>query len=190
MWDLPGPGMEPWSPALVGGFFTTEPPGKPLKEIQDMQILWMSSWLVILICLILPIRMVNVLLQYTPPTDVSKSFEIPGSQERNLRTPVKKKDGHKVSQRQLRILTGHYFSYSASPKHSELGSWCVVKHSHISRVPLWHPVTSATGARRLELESGVLPNRMVTAWAQERPIEFSLQTSPQFKRVQNVWLKL
>ena len=27
--DLPNPGMEPASPALAGGFFTTEPPGKP-----------------------------------------------------------------------------------------------------------------------------------------------------------------
>ena len=27
--DLPDPGMEPGSPALVGGFFTTAPPGKP-----------------------------------------------------------------------------------------------------------------------------------------------------------------
>ena len=27
--DLPKPGMEPKSPALAGGFFTTEPPGKP-----------------------------------------------------------------------------------------------------------------------------------------------------------------
>ena len=27
--DLPNPGMEPLSPALAGGFFTTEPPGKP-----------------------------------------------------------------------------------------------------------------------------------------------------------------
>ena len=26
--DLPDPGTEPASPALVGGFFTTEPPGK------------------------------------------------------------------------------------------------------------------------------------------------------------------
>ena len=26
--DLPHPGMEPTSPALAGGFFTTEPPGK------------------------------------------------------------------------------------------------------------------------------------------------------------------
>ena len=27
--DLPDPGMEPGSPALAGGFFTTEPPGEP-----------------------------------------------------------------------------------------------------------------------------------------------------------------
>ena len=27
--DLSGPGIEPVSPALAGGFFTTEPPGKP-----------------------------------------------------------------------------------------------------------------------------------------------------------------
>ena len=33
MWDLPGSGIEPMSPALAGGFFTTEPPGKPLKLI-------------------------------------------------------------------------------------------------------------------------------------------------------------
>ena len=29
MWDLPGPGLEPMSPALAGGFLTTVPPGKP-----------------------------------------------------------------------------------------------------------------------------------------------------------------
>ena len=34
MWDLPGSGMEPLSPALAGGFFTTEPPGQP----------WMHIW--------------------------------------------------------------------------------------------------------------------------------------------------
>ena len=27
--DLPDPGAEPMSPTLAGGFFTTEPPGKP-----------------------------------------------------------------------------------------------------------------------------------------------------------------
>ena len=30
MWDLPGPGPEPVSPALAGGFLTTVPPGKSL----------------------------------------------------------------------------------------------------------------------------------------------------------------
>ena len=29
--DLPSPGIEPTSPALAGGFFTTEPPGKPYE---------------------------------------------------------------------------------------------------------------------------------------------------------------
>ena len=28
--DLPDPEIKPSSPALAGGFFTTEPPGKPL----------------------------------------------------------------------------------------------------------------------------------------------------------------
>ena len=28
MWDLPGPGLEPMSPALASGFLTTAPPGK------------------------------------------------------------------------------------------------------------------------------------------------------------------
>ena len=28
MWDLPGPGIEPMSPALAGGFFATEPHGR------------------------------------------------------------------------------------------------------------------------------------------------------------------
>ena len=30
MWDLPGPGLEPMSPELAGGFLTTVPPGKSL----------------------------------------------------------------------------------------------------------------------------------------------------------------
>ena len=32
MWDLPGPGLEPVSPALAGGFFTIAPPRKPLDR--------------------------------------------------------------------------------------------------------------------------------------------------------------
>ena len=32
--DLPDPGIEPKSPALSGGSFTTEPPGKPASRKQ------------------------------------------------------------------------------------------------------------------------------------------------------------
>ena len=31
MWDLPGSWIEPMSPELAGGFFTTEPPGRPIR---------------------------------------------------------------------------------------------------------------------------------------------------------------
>ena len=33
MWDLPGPGLEPVSPALAGGFLTTAPPRKPKHKV-------------------------------------------------------------------------------------------------------------------------------------------------------------
>ena len=40
MWDPPGPGIEPVSPALAGGFLTTGPPGKslslPFKESWEL----------------------------------------------------------------------------------------------------------------------------------------------------------
>ena len=32
MWDLPGPGLEPMSPALAGGFLSTAPPEKSLMK--------------------------------------------------------------------------------------------------------------------------------------------------------------
>ena len=35
--DIPDPGIEPTSPALAGGFFTTEPPGKP-SRFEKLQI--------------------------------------------------------------------------------------------------------------------------------------------------------
>ena len=52
MWDLPESGIEPMSPALAGGFFTTEPPGKPshclLKYIHSYSKLnsltYMKQW--------------------------------------------------------------------------------------------------------------------------------------------------
>ena len=41
MWDLPGPGLEPVSPALAGGFLTTVPPGKSLPG--DISVRWASA---------------------------------------------------------------------------------------------------------------------------------------------------
>ena len=38
--DLPGPGIKPTSlasPALAGGFFTTEPPGKPKATMPQLK---------------------------------------------------------------------------------------------------------------------------------------------------------
>ena len=35
MWDLPGPGIESVSPAFSDGFFTTEPPRKPMAFISE-----------------------------------------------------------------------------------------------------------------------------------------------------------
>jgi len=36
--DLPNPGIEPMSPALVGRFFTAEPSGKPGKSSRQVEI--------------------------------------------------------------------------------------------------------------------------------------------------------
>ena len=33
--DLPDPGIKPVSPALAGGFFATEPPGKPMSGLDE-----------------------------------------------------------------------------------------------------------------------------------------------------------
>ena len=52
MWDLPGPGLEPVSTALAGGFLTTAPPGKPQwlifnarGERADVQHIWVRGHL-------------------------------------------------------------------------------------------------------------------------------------------------
>ena len=45
VWDLPGPGIKPMSPALAGWFFTTKPPGKPTNT-------WLFSVFFILIILL------------------------------------------------------------------------------------------------------------------------------------------
>ena len=38
MWDIPGPGLEPVSPALAGRFLTTVPPGEPWLQL--LSIVW------------------------------------------------------------------------------------------------------------------------------------------------------
>ena len=43
MWDPPGPGIEPVSPALAGGFLTTVPPGKSLKGFFKVAVLKVES---------------------------------------------------------------------------------------------------------------------------------------------------
>ena len=59
MLDIPGPGIEPMSPALAGGFSTTAPPGKPLpfvilRESQGWAPVWhMVSTVIIIICSII-----------------------------------------------------------------------------------------------------------------------------------------
>ena len=46
MWDLPGPGLEPVSPALAGGFLTTVPPGKSPEEILKVSNKIVYAWYV------------------------------------------------------------------------------------------------------------------------------------------------
>ena len=46
MWDLPGPGLKPVSPALAGGFLTTAPSGKSLKCIFDLRYFQLNDWFI------------------------------------------------------------------------------------------------------------------------------------------------
>ena len=47
MWDLPGPGLKPVSPALAGGFLTTVPPGKSLSLSY-----YMAVFVLIMFCIL------------------------------------------------------------------------------------------------------------------------------------------
>ena len=47
--DLPSPGIEPMSPALTGGFFTSAPPGKPF--------LWLVQFTIITLRLFISTRL-------------------------------------------------------------------------------------------------------------------------------------
>ena len=44
VWGLPRPGTQPVSPALMGGFLTPEPPGKPCPRILLNTFLLFFSW--------------------------------------------------------------------------------------------------------------------------------------------------
>ena len=59
--DLPNPGMEPMSPALAGGFFTTEPPGKPIESLHNTYYLFMG-WNLEISILFPPSEVVKALL--------------------------------------------------------------------------------------------------------------------------------
>ena len=53
--DLPNPGIEPAPPALAGGFFTTEPPGKPTPNRKPLTVIsippFPSLWQPLIYCL-------------------------------------------------------------------------------------------------------------------------------------------
>ena len=57
MWGLPGSGIKPMSPALAGGFFTREPPGKAAQGLLFL-FLVLLHWLELLI--LFWIRVVSV----------------------------------------------------------------------------------------------------------------------------------
>ena len=50
MWDLPGSGIEPTSPALAGGFFTTEPPGEPRSIVSSSSCVCSVTQLCLILC--------------------------------------------------------------------------------------------------------------------------------------------
>ena len=70
MWDLPGPGLEPVSPALAGRFLPSAPPGKPLLGILkqhwfhfvDFQKAATSQRSLSMFCLPLPTSFISSLL--------------------------------------------------------------------------------------------------------------------------------
>ena len=47
--DLPGPRIKPLFPALAGGFFTTEPPGKPTLLITQACLLFPTTVVVVIL---------------------------------------------------------------------------------------------------------------------------------------------
>ena len=52
MWDPPGPGLQPVSPALAGRFSTTVPPGKPHENCLLSKIVYCLSPFIIIYTLV------------------------------------------------------------------------------------------------------------------------------------------
>ena len=81
MWYLPGPGIEPVSPALAGRFFTTELPGKPCWWFSCPKPLASSSSL---LCLLLA---THIQWSHHPPPG-STRWRSPSDMALPLRTPT------------------------------------------------------------------------------------------------------
>ena len=56
MWDLPGPGLEPMSPALAGGFLITAAPGKSTHQYFE----------IIVVIILAPRSLFDVLIKKPP----------------------------------------------------------------------------------------------------------------------------
>ena len=61
MWDLPGSGIKPLSPALAGRFFTTGPPGKPSNRIFSFNLNFFFQWSQVLQITLLALDSLKVL---------------------------------------------------------------------------------------------------------------------------------
>ena len=62
MWDPPGPGLEPVSLALAGGFLTTAPPGKPVLAYFKCSCCFVFQYL---------FRFIHILTYCLPPSCIS-----------------------------------------------------------------------------------------------------------------------
>ena len=61
MWDLPRSGFKPMSLALAGGFFTTEPPGKPFPLFFKNK-LCLSAWAISIFLLNLLCQIIYIII--------------------------------------------------------------------------------------------------------------------------------
>ena len=61
MWDLPGSGIKPLSPALAGRFFTTGLPGKPSNRIFSFNLNFFFQWSQVLQITLLDLDSLKVL---------------------------------------------------------------------------------------------------------------------------------